>query len=792
MGALIQSGLRRLIRMANSNTAGFRSPLTVGVIGCGAAGSNHLLGYEESGRARVIAVSDRVPTVLSKALDERPWLRGFQNYRRMLERARPEVVSICTWPDSHADLVEDAAASGVKGILCEKPLAVQMPEIRRVESICRAHGIKLGIGHQYRFNSLFIAAADLIRAGRIGRVTLVRGCIKSTVGNNGPHLVDSVRFLLGDPTALWVACRCWRERGGFDHGLPAEDSATGSIEFDGGVRFEFQVGDLSPTFFAITIEGTGGIIELTPEKLKVTGDKRTIRQSPGSSGRRRQFREFLRWVQGRQGTYSAAIEPGATAAELVLALYESSRKGGDRVDLPLGSEGDVIRQHFPGSSSRQAGGVALVNFEAPFENDEHGQLALNGGPRTMSRQYSLAPTVGIRELLNLTIVVASRRLNRLGGHMVPALERKFATWYGSPFAVASASGTAAIHVALGALDLDPGDEVITTPLTDMGTVIPILAANCLPVFADVDPKTGNVTAETIGARISPRTKAVILVHFFGRPADLDPLCELLQAKRIPLIEDCSQAHGATYRGRKVGTFGDFGCFSLQQSKQMTCGEGGLTLVNRTDLVTRAAMFADKGWDRTQGDRRHPFLGMNYRMTELQAAVALAQLGKLKDSLDARRRAADGLTRLLGAISGILPPVAQGDTIDSWLVYPFGIDEEGLGVSADEFCTALRVEGVRVSREYLTRPLFEHEVIKCQRTYGTSRYPFSAFPYQAPAADEFPGLKEYVRSLMYLEWGPRVCVHHTSSIARAIGKVARLLAHGRGTRPHLKDSLTGSI
>src|SRR5262249_50707660 len=154
--------------------------------------------------------------------------------------------------------------------------------------------------------------------------------------------------------------------------------------------------------------------------------------------------------------------------------------------------------------------------------------------------------------------------NAVDGRAVAALEQQFADCYGSRSAVASTSGTAAIHVALATLNPEPCSEIITTPVTDMGTVIPILACNCVPVFADIDPVTGNLTAESIAAKITARTAAVILVHLFGRPAEIGPIAELLRDRGIALIEDCSQAHYAAYAGRMVGTFGDFGCFSLQQ------------------------------------------------------------------------------------------------------------------------------------------------------------------------------------------------------------------------------------
>ncbi len=415
---------------------------------------------------------------------------------------------------------------------------------------------------------------------------------------------------------------------------------------------------------------------------------------------------------------------------------------------------------------------------------------MDGGRRAVTKWFSGVPDIGAKELANLTRVIVSKNLSCTDGRMVPALEREFARRYGSPHAVASTSGTAAIHVALGALGLNPGDEVITTPMTDMGTVIPILACNCLPIFADVDPVTGNLTAESIARRITPRTRAVILVHLFGFPADLEGIGELLKARGIALIEDCAQAHYAEYRGRKVGTFGDFGCFSLQQSKQITCGDGGVTLVNREDLAERAALFVDKGWDRKRGVRAHLFLGMNYRMTELQGAVALAQLGKLPRLIGARRVSADALTRQLREIPGVVPPPERDGVSPSWWMYPFGIDEDRLGVDIDRFAEALMVEGVFIRRQYLPEPIFEYDVLKHQRTYGDSRYPFSAFPYEPPDANDFPGLREFGQRLLFMGWSHNVRTRHVDAIAAAVRKVAALLPErGPGRQPAQKAEAT---
>ena len=176
---------------------------------------------------------------------------------------------------------------------------------------------------------------------------------------------------------------------------------------------------------------------------------------------------------------------------------------------------------------------------------------------------------------------------------------------------------------------------------------------------------------------------MIVVHLFGRPADLGPIVDLLRPKGIALIEDCAQAHFAEYRGKKIGTFGDLGCFSLQQSKQITCGDGGLTLVNREDLIERASLFIDKGRSRKAG-RVHLFLGANYRMTELQGTVARAQLAKGPGLIAARRNAATSLSERLRKLPGIIVPQDPAGTNPSWWLYNFLIDEPRVGVSAGHF------------------------------------------------------------------------------------------------------------
>src|SRR6266540_7381686 len=203
---------------------------------------------------------------------------------------------------------------------------------------------------------------------------------------------------------------------------------------------------------------------------------------------------------------------------------------------------------------------------------------------------------GWEELRLLRDAVASQNLCCIGGQMVSAFEREFAEAYGSPYAVASTSGTSAIHVALGALDLNPGDEVITAPITDLGTIIPILYQGAIPVFADIDDSY-NMDPSEVERKITSRTRAIIAVHLFGNPCDMDAMVRIAKRHNVVLIEDCAQAHFAEYKGRYAGTIGDIGCFSFQQSKHMTTGDGGMTITGNKTYYERMKLFADKGFAR---------------------------------------------------------------------------------------------------------------------------------------------------------------------------------------------------
>ncbi|MEM2325791.1 MAG: DegT/DnrJ/EryC1/StrS family aminotransferase [Candidatus Bathyarchaeia archaeon] len=403
------------------------------------------------------------------------------------------------------------------------------------------------------------------------------------------------------------------------------------------------------------------------------------------------------------------------------------------------------------------------------------ELAINGGPKTRTRPLPSRRDIGAEELKEIIDVIWSGQLNRVGGTKVIAFEREFANLYGVKHAIASTSGTAAIHVALGAINPEPCSEIITGPISDIGSVIPILYQNCIPIFADIELGTYGLDPDDVERKITDRTVAVLAIHLFGLCGDMDRLSKICKEHGIYLIEDCSQAHLAEYKGRLAGTIGDFGCFSLQQSKQITCGDGGVTITNNDELADRARLFADKAWPRGGADDRgYLFLAMNYRMTELQGAVALAQVRKAKDIVARRRRAGDMLTKLLKEIEGVKPPEVPPGSAHSYWLYPFTIDREVLKVRPEEFARALSAEGIPASVGYIKKPLYLFKVLKEQVTYGSSHCPFDCPRYGRKIEyreGDCPNAERILKEIITIPINEFYTEEDINDIFRAISKVA---------------------
>ena len=252
-----------------------------------------------------------------------------------------------------------------------------------------------------------------------------------------------------------------------------------------------------------------------------------------------------------------------------------------------------------------------------------------------------APQIGDEERNAVLAVLDSGFLAQ--GEIVAEFEKAFAAYVGSKHAVALSSGTAALHLALLAHGVGPGDEVITTPFTFVATANAILAVGAKPVFADIDPVTFNIVPELFERAITSRTRAIIPVHLFGNPADMTSICEIARHHSLVVVEDACQAHGAEHAGRKVGLFGT-GCFSFYPTKNMTCGEGGMVTTNDDEVAERVRLLRNHGMKARYEYVTH---GMNLRMTDIHAAIGIEQLKKLDRFNDRRRANAAALSAGLG-------------------------------------------------------------------------------------------------------------------------------------------------
>lgn len=406
------------------------------------------------------------------------------------------------------------------------------------------------------------------------------------------------------------------------------------------------------------------------------------------------------------------------------------------------------------------------------------RLAVHGGEPVRKTPFPKERKVGEEEINELREVIETGWLFRWGGSKVQAFEKAFADRHGVRFAVACSSGTAAIHLAIAALQLEPGDEVITAPITDIGSIAPILKEGGIPLFADVDPETGNMDPESVDRLIGPRTKALLLVHLAGNPCDMDAFVAIAKRNGLTLIEDCAQAHLAEYKGKLVGTIGHIGCFSLQQSKHITTGDGGVSITDDEELATKMVLFMDKGWERgaMTPHRKYVMLGLNYRMNELTGAVALAQMKRLDWVVAERHRKGRLLSQLIAECTFVKPQkVLEGCKEVYWhyelLVQPH------TPFTADEFAKALQAEGIPCSAHYIGKPIFLcHEALRRQKVFGTSYFPFDHASREVRYDETTcPRAQDYLNRLIVLPLHEFLSDDDVADMAKAIIKVERGLA-----------------
>ncbi|NOZ21071.1 MAG: DegT/DnrJ/EryC1/StrS family aminotransferase [Planctomycetes bacterium] len=399
------------------------------------------------------------------------------------------------------------------------------------------------------------------------------------------------------------------------------------------------------------------------------------------------------------------------------------------------------------------------------------ELAINGGPKAKKHPYGVGPKHLVAELKAVKKILERGAIQFARGPEVMELREKLCKLYGAKHCITTSSGTAAIHTALGALGIGRGDEVVTSSWSDMGTYIAILQQNAVPVLADVDPFSGNMTPESVEKRITRHTKAILVVHLEGNPCDMAKIMKIARKRKLLVVEDLAQSYLCEYNGKKCGTFGTFGCFSVNDSKHIGAGDGGMLITNNARLADRADLFADKCYDRT-GRKRDPFLvGYNYRMNLMAAGVALEQMKNLKRLCARRHRLGEKLTKLISGLPAVTPHKVLPKAHCTYWHYAFHVDPGAIKVSMAEFVKAMRAEGVSaspMSRLVPQWPIFRDKVRSphacawsCPLYKGKVDYSLKNFPgLQTLAAGGFRmGLNEH--------WTDRDVVE----VAKGIRKVA---------------------
>lgn len=328
------------------------------------------------------------------------------------------------------------------------------------------------------------------------------------------------------------------------------------------------------------------------------------------------------------------------------------------------------------------------------------QLAINGGAHVRSAPFPFWPMFGLDEIEAAVRVLASGRVNYWTGDECSEFEREFALFVDQRYAISLANGTLALELALSALNIGPGDEVVVPARTFIASASCVVARGAVPVIADIDPVSQNLTVDTVRQALSDRTRAIVAVHLAGWPCDIDPILDLARSRDIKVIEDCAQAHGASYKGRPVGSLGDCAAFSFCQDKIMTTGgEGGMLVMNDHALWERAWAYKDHGknheaavhTDHAAGFRWvHGSFGSNFRMTEMQAAIGRRQLTKLPNWLAKRRSNARLLEKRFAAVPALRLTIPPANIDHAYYKYYAFVDPKAL---ADDWNAARIIEAI---------------------------------------------------------------------------------------------------
>lgn len=388
------------------------------------------------------------------------------------------------------------------------------------------------------------------------------------------------------------------------------------------------------------------------------------------------------------------------------------------------------------------------------------KLAIHGGEPVRKTPFPPYRTIGDEEKRAVMEVLDSGVLSQflatwspefMGGPHVKKLEREWAEYFGVKHAIGVNSATSGLYAAVGASGAGPGDEIIVSPYTMTASATAALVYGAIPVFADIDPDTFCLSPRSIRERITPLTKAILVVDLFGHPADMDAIMAIAREHNLLVIEDAAQAPGAKLNGGYAGTLGDLGVYSLNYHKTIHTGEGGVVVTNDDDLADRVRLIRNHAEVIVKGKRTKNIvnlIGFNYRMGEIEAAIASEQLKKLEGLLARRIEAADYLTKRLGVLPCLTPPLVCKGVRHGYYLYALKYDSAALGVPRRQFTAALKAEGIPVSEGYIEpiylEPLYQHRI-----AFGHDGFPFTYPGYRGKASYE-PGICPVTERMYYEE------------------------------------------
>ena len=368
-----------------------------------------------------------------------------------------------------------------------------------------------------------------------------------------------------------------------------------------------------------------------------------------------------------------------------------------------------------------------------------------------------------------------------GGPFVNKLERDWCKYYGTKYAVSVNSATSGLYAAVGALDLGYGDEVIVSPYTMSACATAPLIYGAIPIFADVELETGCLDPNSIEEKITPRTKGILLVHQFGIPADMDSIMKIAKDHDLKVIEDCAQAHGAKYKGKYVGNFGDIGVFSLNVNKTIQTGEGGVCVTNDEELRFRIAMIRNHGEVAVVGSdykNIQNLIGYNYRMTEIHAAIGIEQLKKLNDFNKKRLSLVKYLNENLSKYDCFIVPEGRPNCFSTYYIYPLRYLSEKGGIKRDELIKMLNAEGMSFYPGY-ARPIYLQPCYQ-EKIVFKKGYPFTAPENKDIKTNYYKGSCPNVEKLHYEQMivNSHVRLPHTKDdmddILKAVEKVLKIV------------------